>query len=315
MENTTEARQAGLLAPYQGCRPEAPAWFGAAMANAPERSFFDVEGTAIELLTWGERGKPGLLFLHGDSAHADWYSFICPFFARDYRCAAISFSGMGSSGRRDAYSFDDWAKEAVAAIGAANFSDMRKPIVVAHSLGGNPAILAAQSGQFGGLITVDSALIPAHLAKDLPVPVPRPHRFYATQAEALARFRFMPATISGQHYLVDHVARTGLREVEVNGETGWQWRFDPQIWGSAERDPALLPDPRTANCRVAVIVGERSVLITPDVLAYMHKRYSDGVPFAAIPEAGHHVMIDQPLALVACLRAFIAQWIVEGDTR
>ncbi|MHB9880172.1 hypothetical protein ACSMXM_10980 [Pacificimonas sp. ICDLI1SI03] len=47
----------------------------------------------------------------------------------------------------------------------------------------------------------------------------------------------------------------------------------------------------------------------------MQALYPDGVPFAAIPEAGYHVMIDQPLALVACLRAFITQWIVKGDAR
>ena len=35
----------------------------------------------LEVLTWGEVGKPGLLFVHGNSAHADWWSFIAPFFA------------------------------------------------------------------------------------------------------------------------------------------------------------------------------------------------------------------------------------------
>jgi pimeloyl-ACP methyl ester carboxylesterase len=30
-----------------------------------------------------------------------------------------------------------------------------------------------------------------------------------------------------------------------------------------------------------------------------------GTPFVDIPEAGHHVMVDQPLALVAALRALI----------
>ncbi|MHB8285667.1 MAG: alpha/beta fold hydrolase, partial [Caulobacteraceae bacterium] len=82
------------LARFHGERPPAPAWFAAALAQAPDRSFVPVEGVNIELLAWGERGRPGLLFLHGGRAHADWFSFIAPFFADDYRVGAVSMSGM-----------------------------------------------------------------------------------------------------------------------------------------------------------------------------------------------------------------------------
>jgi pimeloyl-ACP methyl ester carboxylesterase len=33
-----------------------------------------------------------------------------------------------------------------------------------------------------------------------------------------------------------------------------------------------------------------------------------GAPYIEIPEADHHVMIDQPLAFVAALRALLAAW-------
>ena len=33
-----------------------------------------------------------------------------------------------------------------------------------------------------------------------------------------------------------------------------------------------------------------------------------GSPYVEIPEAEHHVMIDQPLAYVAALRALLAAW-------
>ena len=93
---------ASLLAPFQGAPPPTPAWFDAAIAQAPERTMITVEGANIELLTWGEVGKPGLLLLHGNGAHADWWSFIAPFFAKDWRVAAISWSGMGGSDWRPA---------------------------------------------------------------------------------------------------------------------------------------------------------------------------------------------------------------------
>ena len=82
-----QAALAAPLAPFGGQVPPAPAWFEAAVAQTPERSALAVEGADIELLTWGRVGKPGLLFLHGNGAHADWWSFIAPFFAT--ACTAL----------------------------------------------------------------------------------------------------------------------------------------------------------------------------------------------------------------------------------
>lgn len=313
MEDANLAYPQSILAPYKGQRPPAPGWYEKSVAHAPEQSFFEVAGAAIEMLTWGEQGKPGLLFLHGDSAHAHWYSFICPFFADRYRCAAISFSGMGASDRRDTYSFSSWADEAIGALDAAGFSQSERPVLIAHSLGGSPAMLAAKrSGRFGGVICIDSVIVPPHIFHTLPQPRPRPHKLYTTQAEALRRFRFMPETLGGQHYLVDHVARHGMHEVVLDGQRGWQWCFDPMIWGSTGRHPDLMHDPRDVPCRQALLYGDRSTLIQPEVLDYMRSVYPENTPFAGIPEAGHHVMVDQPLALVASLRAFITQWKAEG---
>jgi pimeloyl-ACP methyl ester carboxylesterase len=298
----------GVLAPYGGERPPAPAWFDWAIAQAPERSSFDVGAIEIELLTWGARGKPGLLFLHGDSAHADWWSFIAPFFADEFRCAAISWSGMGSSGRRPTYTFGEWADEAIGAIDAAGLDDDgHGAMIVAHSLGGYPALIAgARSDRVRGIVSLDSAIIPQDLMADVPRPKPRPHKFYACPTEALARFRFMPPTIGDQHYAVDHIARLGVTETA----NGWCWRFDPEIWRDIEsRSGDLISDlPRNARCPLALIVGEASELIRDEIATYMRGLYPEGTPFIGIPEAGHHIMADQPLALIAALRTCFAYW-------
>src|ERR1700759_4944792 len=76
---------ASPLAPFKGEKPPAPGWFDKALADAPERRKVRVLGTDIELLTWGEVGRPGLILVHGNSAHADWWSFIAPFLADRYR--------------------------------------------------------------------------------------------------------------------------------------------------------------------------------------------------------------------------------------
>ena len=132
---------ASPLAPFQGRKPPAPAWFDMALEQAPERSTILVEGANIELLTWGPRGAPGLIFIHGNSAHADGWSFIAPFFAGTHRVAALSLSGMGASDWREVYSFDLYAEEIWQAAQAAGLYDAAvKPIYVGHSFGGGQAL-------------------------------------------------------------------------------------------------------------------------------------------------------------------------------
>ncbi|MCA6284759.1 MAG: hypothetical protein IM658_13915, partial [Phenylobacterium sp.] len=93
------------LAPFRGREPDSPEWFRSALAQAPERSHVVSLGARIEMLVWGERGKPGLLLVHGNSAHADWWSFIAPFLAQDFRVASMSLAGMGDSDWRETYAF------------------------------------------------------------------------------------------------------------------------------------------------------------------------------------------------------------------
>src|SRR5580658_2993680 len=129
---------ASPLAPFAGAKPPAPAWFNDVIAKEPERSFVTVEGAKIELLTWGEVAKPGLILVHGNSAHADWWSFIAPFLADEYRVAALSLSGMGGSDWRETYSFETYASEIHACAQAAGLYESEvKPVYIGHSFGGS----------------------------------------------------------------------------------------------------------------------------------------------------------------------------------
>jgi len=87
----------GPLTPFHGEVPPAPKWFTRTVAIEPESAFVEVEGAKIHYLRWGDRSKPGLLLVHGNAAHAYWWSFIAPYLAQDYNVAAMDFSGMGDS--------------------------------------------------------------------------------------------------------------------------------------------------------------------------------------------------------------------------
>ena len=306
------------LAAFHGARPPAPAWFEHAIEQRPERGFVEVEGAAIELLTWGERGKPGVLFLHGNGAHADWWSFIAPFFAADYRCAAISWAGMGRSGWRDSYSIEGFVADAVACAEAAGlFESGEKPIVVAHSFGGSIATsLAAQHGKrLKATVILDSGARPPEKQWRGPPRRTQPNRIYPTLEGALTRFRLMPPQGCPNLFIVDYIAREGLHPARIvegaeAGEQGWTWRFDPFIWSKMDFSKAWESGEELARaqCRLAFVWGAQSKLMTGDVIDYSRTHAAFGTPFVEIPESEHHVLLDQPLALVSALRALFAGW-------
>jgi len=290
--------------------PPAPAWFGAALAREPERRLVAVEGVDLEVLAWGERGRPGLLLIHGFSAHADWWSFTAPLLCAGRRVVAFSLSGMGGSGWRERYSLAQHAREAVAVARAEGlFAASSRPIVIGHSFGSFVArIVARECGaSLGGVIHVDGAL--ASTARRVDEAAPRlRHKVHPTLAEARARFRFVPAQACENGYLVDFIARTSLGRVSgKDGAAGWAWRFDPDL--GLKMDP--LPNEALmgpASCPMALVFGDRSPLMTSERLELIRQATPSTVPWIVIPDAGHHIMVDQPLALVAALRSLLAAW-------
>ena len=91
-----------------------PAWFARAVAAPYESKFVTVDGCEIHYLLWkpqnalntlveAKQQPPSVVFLHGSAAHAHWWQHIAPFFVEDgYEALALSFSGFGDSGSREA---------------------------------------------------------------------------------------------------------------------------------------------------------------------------------------------------------------------
>lgn len=296
----------GPLAPFHGQRPQAPQWFIDTVAQLPQSNYVEVKGARIHYLRWGQRSRPGLLLVHGNAAHAYWWSFIAPFLAREYNVAAMDLSGMGDSDWRDHYTMELFAEEQLAVCQDAGMFDVGEPpVIVAHSFGGFVTMLtgALYGDRLYGTVIVDSPVNPPGRPGGPPERKIKPHRVYPTLAEALARFRLMPPQTSENLYLLDWVARHSLKQVEG----GYSWKFDPAIWRSFSigDTSARL---RETKCRIAVFRGEHSVLMPPEIGEYMFNILGRAAPMVEIPQAQHHIMLDQPLAFVAALRALLADW-------
>lgn len=306
-EMFTVTENQGPLAPLAGSPPPAPKWFAEAVSHKPESRHVDVHGARIHYLRWGDRRRPGLLLVHGNAAHAHWWDFIAPMLARDYNVAAIDLSGMGDSQwRPDGYSMETFAREEIVVCqDAGMFESSEPPIIVGHSFGGFVTILAGAlyGERLAGTVIVDSPVNPPDRKGAPPDRPIRPHNVYPTLAAALARFRLMPPQTSENLFLVDWVGRHSLKEVQG----GFTWKFDPAIWRrfSIGDTAARL---RETKCRIAVFRGEHSILLPPEIGEYMFNLLGRSAPVVEIPQAQHHIMLDQPLALVAALRALLADW-------
>jgi pimeloyl-ACP methyl ester carboxylesterase len=287
--------------------PHAPDWFVRAVAEPYADLTVEVDGCAVHSLAWGERGRRGLVFVHGGGAHAHWWTPLAATFAAEFRVVAIDLSGHGDSGHRERYVPEQWADEIVAAAEHAGIGGL--PVVVGHSMGGFVTIVtAARHGDaVSGVIICDSPvseLDPEISAFHLREAFGRP-RTYATPDDAIARFRTVPSQEHYLDYVIDFVARHSLKAVEG----GWQWKFDRRIFeqfGAGVRSIAT-PYLSEVDCRLALLRSECG-LVTPDIGASMYEKLGRVTPVIEIPEAGHHAMLDQPLLLLTALRTLLADW-------
>jgi len=302
----------GPLAIYKGAPPPAPKWFEDAVATKYETAYVECEGARIHYQRWGDRTKPGLLLVHGNGAHAHWWDFVAPYLSEDYHIVAMTFSGMGDSDWRETYTMDVFAREQLAVCEASGlFAGPTKPIIVAHSFGGFVTILtgAEYGDRFEGVVIVDTPVNPPDRPRRGP-PTVRGGKVYPSLEAALARFRLAPPQPCENHYAMDYIARWSLKKAPMadGSGDGWAWKFDPSIWQRFQVSRAPQDLLKETRCRIALFKGDKSVIWEDDVGDYMQSLLNRQVPFIEIPEARHHVMLDQPLAFVAALRTLLQEW-------
>lgn len=286
-------------------RPDAPKWFTDALAAPRTERFLEVEGCRIRYLSWGDPTKPGLVLVHGGAAHAEWWSFLAPQLASQYYVVAPELSGHGDSGRRDEYPREVWAREVMAV--AADAGIVGAPMLVGHSLGGFVSIVAASlyGDRLAGAIIVDS-----------PVRRPDPEseegargrafrnpKTYADVETAMQHFHLIPPQPCDNAFIVAHVARHSLKQTDA----GWSWKFDPRVFVKTSLVP-MSDYLAKVRCRVSVFRGELSFLVPPEIAEYMYGLLDRNAPIVEIPQAHHHLILDQPLAFIAALRAILADW-------
>lgn len=279
----------------------APEWFTRAIAAPAESRFVAVDGTRIHYLAWntGDTSKPALLFAHGFRAHARWWSFIAPFFLSRFRIVSMDFSGMGDSGNRSEYTPLGFVRDLIGVLDDAGFE---QATLVGHSFGGGR--VARASAEFPERVT-HAVIVDSHMRLSEEKRSTRPfeigpRRVYPTYEAARARFRLVPPENRTAPYVLDYVAHHSLKEIEG----GWTWKFDAQLL--PKHDDVKARDVLAKiEAPVTFIYGDASAIVSRPHAHEIVSLIPNGHGPIAIPQSHHHVLLDQPLSLVAALRAVL----------
>ncbi|MCS3835701.1 pimeloyl-ACP methyl ester carboxylesterase [Pseudomonas sp. JAI111] len=291
------------MSPSTSCQPGAPGWFARMVALPTTHGQVDVGGAQVHYRCWNpdDVEKPLLLFVHGFLAHSHWWDFVAPFLIGKFCVVAMDFSGMGESSHRDAYTAELWSDEIVAIV---RHLDRGPASLVAHSFGGARALEACSvyPALFNQLIVLDAYI---HFDDHPPLksgygPARQP-RFFADIQSAMARYRLVPEQ-PVLDYILSYLAQHSL----TRSHRGWTWKFDQCKLGSLERAPDSTLMLTSLGVPTTLVHGQYSRLASPRHMQRVNALLRVGRGVVEIPEAHHHVMLDQPLAIVACLRTLLS---------
>ena len=286
-----------------------PAWFADACQYPYSTREVDVAGCRINHLVWDPAGppvEPTVVLVHGTGAHAHWWTHIAAMLAVDRRVVALDLSGHGDSAHRSAYSVETWADEVLAVVCGTDQSG-DGVFAVGHSLGGIVAAVAARREPAAIRAVVQCETNPnpqAAWERGERFPLGS-RRYYASRDEAVARFRPVPAQSDVLSYVRDRIAgRSVARYPE-----GWSWKYDTGL--ISEELSTSLPKATellgSGSCPVAMIRCEHGV-VGRDAQPGLSSGAARPVQVVELPVAGHHPMLDQPIALVAAIRALLTGW-------
>ncbi len=255
-----------------------------------------LQGVVLNTLAWGDPERPLLVLLHGGGANAHWWDHVAPALAERFRVVALDFRGHGDS---------DFPEET--RVGA--FSDDLEalleeegdpPVVLmGHSMGGGIALdHAARHDRVRALVLIDVSRGASRRARRGARLALALRRSYATFDEAVARYRFLPASDHASETLRAHIAAHSVRE-EADGRFGF--KFDPRWFGLPAKP---RPDLSGVRCPVLLLRGCDSPMLTATGAEELVAELPEARA-VAVPAAGHHVHLDQPQAFLEAVQPFL----------
>lgn len=259
-----------------------------------------IAGRSVHMLAWNwdNTGLPTLMLVHGFGAHAHWWSYLAPYFRDRYRIVALDLPGMGDSEPPAVYDDDCFAR---AITGCIEEHQLQPVCIIGHSFGGAQSLraIAMSPHLFSRGIVVDTnvRLPPEPLIRRLQ---PKgSHKPSPTRADCMARFRLVPPQPNYIDALVHYIAHHSCTGEPQN----WHWKSDPNCLNAGEIENSDIL--RAVSTPIDMIYGEKSFLNIENKPARVLSHFPRAGTLLTIPNAGHHIMVDHPLELIAAIKTLL----------
>ena len=184
---------------------------------------------------------------------------------------------------------------------------MHSPIVIGHSFGGTMTRIAAHlyPAQIDSIVIVDAALPPKKSSRE-PLPMPKVSaRFYDSLEQGKRRFRLRPPQPCGNRFILDYIAGHSLKKTQE----GFKFKLDGAVFAKmspTEEFPAAADMVRNMQIPVGFIYGEKSRFFPPAIAGDLGL-ILDPALIRLVPDAYHHVFLDQPLRFIEALQDLLPQ--------
>lgn len=278
---------------------------------APARHL-SIDGLRLAAIDHGREGSregPPILLLHGGMAHARWFDPLGPLLAEVGRPVALDRRGHGESDWtvRERYG---WERDLADVVEAMRILDPRRWVLVGHSQGGLLAgdLASRREAPLRGLVLLDAPLF-------LGTPAMRstgdrlsriPQMRWPSLESAVAGFRPFPLP---HRIPPGRLARLASDSFKPDGEGGYTSRFH---WKVFRADPGGGPGKgfadrlRRIDVPTLCLRGDASTILSAEDHEEMLRRI-EGSRGVVVPDATHHLHVEQPRAVAAAIVAFVRE--------
>lgn len=266
------------------------------------------DGLVLRCLVWGRDGDPTAVLVHGNGGHAHWWDPVVPALVPGWRLVVPDLRGHGESAwpHEPRYRVQDFAADLDAVLAALAPGPIA---LVGHSMGGRVTAWYASERpsaitRLGLLDTRMDHIRPEYAAKHrgrVDAGKREGTRTYATLADALAAFRFVPKEPDVPPAVVSDLA---YHAVCARAPGQWAFRFDRAVL-ALEGDGAddLLARLGRIACPTWLAGGVDSWVLDAEQRA----RIAAALPRCTVDvfPGGHHFLVAHGAATGAALRRFL----------